>query len=89
MKQPQKKKIVDKKACCRNCGIPWYQHEGVEPTCSKLMKACLAIKLIENLALTDLRQPPTDSDPAALQPKMVADFCKRMYQGLLTTSQDA
>ena len=89
MKQPKKKKITDNKEHCKNCGIHWHQHDGVEPTCAKLLKACLAIKLIQNLALTDIRQPPTADDPAALQPKMVAEFCERMNQGLLSTFPDA
>ena len=89
MSKPKKKKLHDGQESCGNCGIPWTSHEGIERTCSKLMKACLAIKLIENLALTDLREKPTAGNPTALQPRLVADLCHRMCQGLLSTSQDA
>ena len=38
MSKPKKKKLHDSQESCGNCGIPWTSHEGIERTCSKLMK---------------------------------------------------
>jgi hypothetical protein len=34
---------------CKNCGVPWIEHLGIEGTCRKLETARTALRVIQTL----------------------------------------